>query len=166
MNIAIISDSHDNIPNIEKFIKWANGNNAGAVIHCGDICAPSIIKNFLGPKLNCPVHLIHGNVSDRELLAKVSEQFKNVTLHGDFGEVKLGGKKVAFAHYPNQAKELAELGKYDLVFYGHNHQPWDEVVGKTRMLNPGTLAGMFNRATFAVYETGTGKAELMLLEKL
>ena len=164
--IAIISDSHDNIPNIQKFLDFANKNNIEMIIHCGDLAAPSIIMKELGPKFKGPIHFIHGNVADRELNLKVADEFDHVTCHGDVGEIEVDGKKIAFCHYPNQAKELAESGKYDLVFYGHNHTPWEEQIGKTKMLNPGTLAGMFNKATFAVYDMDTDKVELILLEKI
>ena len=39
------------------------------------------------------------------------------------------------------------------------------MVGKTKLLNPGTVAGMFQKATFAIYDTKTDKAELILLEE-
>ena len=44
--------------------------------------------------------------------------------------------------------------------------PLEKLIGKTHLLNPGTLAGMFNKATFAVYDTVTDKAKLILLEKI
>jgi hypothetical protein len=34
------------------------------------------------------------------------------------------------------------------------------------LLNPGTLAGMFYKASFAIYDTQTGQAELKILEQL
>jgi len=76
------------------------------------------------------------------------------------------GKKIAFVHYPDKAEELAKTGKYDLIFYGHDHKPWEKLVGQTKMLNPGTLAGMFSKPTFAIYDTATDKAQLILLEKI
>ncbi|MFA6215936.1 MAG: YfcE family phosphodiesterase [Patescibacteria group bacterium] len=164
--IAIVSDSHDNIPNIEKFLGWVNLNQIEMIIHCGDLAAPSIIKEELGPKFAGPVHFVHGNVADRELSEKIAKQFNHVTCHGDQGELNIDGKIIAFCHYPLQAEELAQSGKYDLIFYGHDHKPWEKQIGKTRLLNPGTLAGMFNKATFAVYDTKTGQAELILLEKI
>ena len=166
MKIAIISDSHDNIVNIEKFLNWANQNKIDMIIHCGDLAAPSIISKELAPKFKGQIHFVHGNVADRELNAKFAKEFDNVTLHGDEGILKIDGKIIAFCHYPKQAEELAQSGKYDLVFYGHDHTPWEKQVNKTRLLNPGTLAGMFNKATFAVYDTKTNKAELILLEKI
>ncbi|MFH0856920.1 MAG: metallophosphoesterase family protein, partial [bacterium] len=75
-------------------------------------------------------------------------------------------KKIAFCHFPREAKDLAESGKYDFVFYGHTHKPWEEMVGKCKMLNPGTLAGMFYKATFAVWNVENDRFELKLLELL
>jgi len=177
MRIAIVSDSHDNIPNIQKFLNWVNKNNIDPVrnknsngveliIHCGDLAAPAIIVEELGPKFKKPIHFIHGNVADRELNEKISADFNHITCHGDTGEIEVDNKKIAFNHYPDEAKELARSGQYDLIFYGHSHIPWEEQIGKTKLLNPGTLAGMFGKATFAVYDTEADKAELILLEKI
>lgn len=166
MKIAIISDSHDNIPNIEKFIDYVGENNIRAVIHCGDLAAPSMIIEEFGPKLEIPFHFIHGNVADEKANSLAADHFSNVICHGRQGEIEIDGKKIAFIHYPEQAKRLAETGRYDLVFYGHNHRPWEEKIGKAKVLNPGTLAGLFQKATFAVYETQTDKARLIILEKI
>ncbi|MFA4872061.1 MAG: metallophosphoesterase family protein [Patescibacteria group bacterium] len=166
MKLAIISDSHDNIPNIEKFLDWANNNEIEMIIHCGDIAAPAVVKKVLAEKFKGPIHLVFGNVADRELLPKVCEELENITLHGDEGEIEVNGLKIAFCHFPDQAKKLAESGKYNLVFYGHTHKPWEEVINGCRVINPGTLAGMFYKATFAVYDTASGKLELKLLEIL
>ncbi|MFA5021806.1 MAG: metallophosphoesterase family protein [Patescibacteria group bacterium] len=166
MLIAIVSDSHDNIPNIEKFLAWVNKNKIELIIHCGDLAAPTIITEVLDPNFNGPIHFIHGNVADRELSEQFAKESKHAICHGDLGKLKIDGKKIVFCHYPKQAEELAKTGKYDLVFYGHNHTPWEKQIGQTRLLNPGTLAGMFNKATFAVYDTKTAKAQLILLEKI
>ena len=166
MKLAIISDTHDNVPNLEKALKWMNKNNVEQIIHCGDLCAPSILINVLAPEFSGTIHMVFGNVEDRGLLLKVVADFPNVKHYGDTGEIVIGGKKIAFVHFPEKAKQLARSGKYDLVFYGHTHTPWEEVVGKTRVINPGTLAGLFAKATFAVYNTDTGNLELKILEKL
>ena len=173
MKIAIISDTHDNVPNLEKALKWMKENKIETVIHCGDLCAPSILKTILAPQFTGPIHLVFGNVEDRDLTPQLAKEFNHITHYGDVGEVNLpaspaggGNKKIAFTHFPDKGKELAETGKYNLVFYGHNHKPWEEKIGQTRLINPGTLAGMFNKATFAVYDTATDKLELKILEQL
>ena len=91
--------------------------------------------------------------------------------------MELGGKKIAFTHFPEIAKKLAQSGEFDLVFYGHTHRAWDEKVAthpkfgkntekETHMINPGELAGQFHKPTFAVYDTQTGELQLKILEKL
>jgi uncharacterized protein len=166
MKIAIISDTHDNVPNLEKALKWMNANGVEQIIHCGDLCAPSILKEVLASGFSGPIHMVFGNVEDRDLLPEVAAKFAQVKHYGDVGEVDLGGKKIAFVHFPDKAKALAKNGKYDLVFCGHTHMPWEETVGQTKLVNPGTLAGLFAKATFAVYDTVTDRLELKILERL
>jgi putative phosphoesterase len=165
MKLAIISDSHDNIPNIEKFLAWAKANQIEEIIHCGDIAAPAMVGKFFGPA-GIKFHCVFGNVADREILPKVCERFDNVKFHGDLGELELAGQRMAFCHFPELAKELAQSGKYNLVFYGHDHKPAMENVGSGQMVNPGTLGGLFQKATFAVYDTVAKNLELKVLELL
>lgn len=172
MKIAIISDSHDNILNIEKFLSWALKNDIEAIIHCGDIAAPAIVFKVLVPNFSGPIHLVHGNVSDRPALEKICQSLDNVRLHGDQGEIVLDSGtakkfKIAFCHFPEQAKELAESGKYSLVFYGHTHKPWiEKLANGCQMINPGTLGGLFQKPTFAVYDTAANDLQLKILEQL
>ena len=172
MLIAIISDSHDNIPNIEKFLSWAKNNKVEMIIHCGDLAAPSMINELFSKEFTGPMHLVFGNVADREILPQVCSKYPNIKLHGDEGEVFLteenGAKiKIAFCHFPDEAKRLAETGKYSLVFYGHTHKPWMETLpNNCQLINPGTLGGVFNKATFAVCDTATGMLELKVMETI
>ncbi|MFA6918878.1 MAG: YfcE family phosphodiesterase [Patescibacteria group bacterium] len=167
MKIAIISDSHDNIYNIEKFLDYAEKNKIEMIIHCGDLAAPSMLKNEFGPKFRGPFHFIHGNVADREVNEKVAKEFIQMTCHGDEGKLNIDGQRIGFCHYPDQAKVMAASGDYDLVFYGHNHKPWMETLENgCQLINPGTLAGLFNKATFSVYNTDSKEIELVLLEQI
>jgi hypothetical protein len=166
MRIAILSDSHDNIPNILKALDWINQAGISLIIHCGDLAAPAVLSKVIMPKFSGEFHFVHGNVGDPELLEKIAKDFPNVTVHGEVGQIELDNRKIAFTHFPEKALELAKKGTFDLVFYGHTHKPWEEKIGDCRMVNPGTLAGMFYKATFAVYDTATDKLELKILERI
>ncbi|MBI4359364.1 MAG: YfcE family phosphodiesterase [Candidatus Nealsonbacteria bacterium] len=168
MKIAIVSDSHDNWTTTEKALRWLKKKRVGSLIHCGDVCSPSMLKE-MSRLFRGEIHLVFGNVDGDPysmLKAKEKGELPNVVFHGDAGELNAGGKKMAFCHKPLPAQGLSLSGKYDLVFYGHTHQPWEEKVGNCRVVNPGTLAGLFSKATFAVYDTKTDKLELKLVEKL
>jgi hypothetical protein len=152
MKIAIVADTHNNWANFKKAIEWIKKEKIQLILHCGDIQSQEIIddakKTFGGD-----IKFVKGN-ADWNLYIP------------DKLELEFDGKKIAFTHFPNGAKKLAQSGKFDLVFYGHTHRPWDEKVGNCHMINPGELAGQFSKPTFAVYDTATGKLELKILEKL
>lgn len=167
MKIAIISDSHDNIPNIDKMLDFIKKQGVKTIIHCGDVCAPSVMK-YLAEKFDGQIHLVFGNVDgDHDMMNQLAkEKLKNVKIYGEIGEIDLEGKKIAFTHQPKKAKEIAQSKKYGFIFYGHTHTPWEETIGQTKLINPGTLAGLFAKATFAIYDTKLDKLELKILEKL
>jgi len=153
MKFAIVSDTHDNMGNFTKVIDFLNSEKITTMLHCGDICNPYTIEEA-AKKFKGKIYYARGNgdyhVQDVE----------------DMVELDLGEKKVAFIHYPDLAKKLAESGKYDLVFYGHTHKPWEEKVGECRLINPGEVAGQRFKATFAIYDTETDHLELKILEKM
>lgn len=155
MKIAIISDSHDNMKNIEKFMKIAE--QFDAIIHCGDMCMPAPI--WFGLKI--PVYYTFGNVDQGAAyeIMKRSQgtQFK---VFKPFGEIELSGKKIAFVHYPELAFGLACTKKYDAVFHGHTHISKKEKIGRCLLVNPGEIMGRKNKPTYAIYDTETNEIEI------
>ncbi len=166
MKILIISDSHDNVINLEKVLKWAQASKVSAIIHAGDLSAPGILKNTLAPEFTRDIYLINGNVADKELLPKVSAGFAHVHYLGDEGEVLLEGKKIFLTHFPERAQAVGAAGVYDLVIFGHTHQAELSRSGKTKLINPGTVGGLYNVASFAVYDTKENSVEIFQLDKI
>ncbi|MCR4406428.1 MAG: metallophosphatase family protein [Anaerolineae bacterium] len=151
MKIAIISDTHDNIWKLAEVLERLK--DADVLIFCGDFCAPftlaQIAEGFSGP-----VHVVFGNNDgDPLLLAQVAVKAGNVTLHGFFAYLELGGRKVAVVHYPPLARDLAASGRHDLVCHGHDHRANVEQMGHTLLVDPGEVMGRFGRSTYAVYDT-------------
>ncbi len=164
MKFAIVADTHDNLATFNKIITWLNGQGITLLLHCGDICTEDTIKeaekNFKGEIKFC-----RGNGD------------YNMDMVPDMLELEVGKKHIAMVHYPEEAKKLAESGKYELVFYGHTHKPWEEKVlvppkpngeggGTCRLVNPGEAAGQYQKPTFAVYNTETDLLELKIVERL
>jgi len=90
----------------------------------------------------------------------VATQAGNVTLHGEFAELELGGRVIAATHYPAIAAGLAASDRYDLVCCGHSHRAAEERVGHTLLINPGEVMGRFGRSTYVLYDTHMGEATL------
>lgn len=153
MKIAIVSDTHNNWGNFEKAIKWINKENIQLILHCGDIQSQETVS--AAKKLfNGEIKFVKGN-GDWDLPDLPTEL-----------ELEFNKKRIAFVHFPYEAKRMAQSNKFDLVFYGHTHRPWDEKIGNCHMINPGELAGQFYKPTFAVYDTNTDELQLKILERL
>ena len=166
MKIIIISDIHDNWANLDRFMMQVRDEkNLKTVICCGDVCAPATLKKLAEGLPDKKIYLVYGNVDgDHEMDEKFAGDTGNVEIMGEVGELTLGGKKIAFTHKPDKAKELAKTGKYNVVFYGHTHKPWEEKIGKTILLNPGELTYFFYTPTYAIYDLSKMKAKLKLLK--
>ncbi|MFA5075983.1 MAG: YfcE family phosphodiesterase [Patescibacteria group bacterium] len=162
MSIAIMSDSHDNLPNINEALKIINQAQIQTIIHCGDVCSAEVTR-YISKHFTGQIHLIAGNVAGDHAKKIKRYRLKNVTFYNQTGTIKIANKTIGFAHQPAEAKQLAATGGYDLVFYGHTHRPWEETIGQTRLVNPGTLAGLFARPTFAIYNPTTNQLELKIL---
>jgi hypothetical protein len=160
MLIAVLSDIHDNIWNLADALEQVRATGAGALIFCGDFCAPFTLSQ-LGQNFDGPVHCVFGNNDgDPRLLVRNAQAAGNVTLHGQYAELDLGGRRIAVNHYPEIARRLAESGRFDLVCYGHNHEAQVERVGDTVLANPGEVMGRFGKPTFGLYDGDTGRFEL------
>ena len=163
--IAIISDSHDNLANIKKTFDFLKKEMVKTVLHCGDISTLLTLKEILN-QFSGKIYIVFGNADkDNFEVTKMGVNSQScLKVLGELGEIKINGKNIAFTHFPKLARELAESKKYDLVFYGHTHKPWEEKIGKTRLINPGNLAGIYYKATFATYDTKLNKLELKILD--
>ncbi|MEA3338043.1 MAG: metallophosphoesterase [Chloroflexota bacterium] len=160
MRIAVISDVHDNIWNLSDALDRIAEQEAGALIFCGDFCAPFTLAQ-IGQDFNGPVHCVFGNNDgDPRLLLANAQAAGNVTLHGEFAELAFDGRRVAVNHYPEIAQYLARSGEFDLVCYGHNHQAKVERMGKTILANPGEVMGRFGDPTYGIYDSGMGDFSL------
>lgn len=163
MKLAILSDSHDHIPNLRRAISRAREAGARVCFHCGDLISPfmvPVLAEFPGP-----VHLILGNNrGDPHLLEKQVARFENVHFHGEFAFLEEGGLSIAMVHYPELARGFAATGDYDLVLCGHTHVYKVLRVGRALVINPGEILGKEGTPTFVLYDTESGEVERVELE--
>lgn len=151
MNIAIISDTHDNIWKLEDAMPHLR--SADAIIHCGDLCAPFMLKRLGEGLPEKPVHIVWGNNDgDPFLISKVASSFPEIQIHGQLAQLELDGVRIGVNHYPVIARDLARSGSYDLVCYGHDHTAHESMVGGCLLLNPGELMGLKGKSTLAIVE--------------
>lgn len=175
MKLAIISDTHDNIPNLKKVLDYCRENKIEKLIHCGDLAEIEtldyIIENFFGDIFWTYGNMDGGHSADYSFS---DGKYRGINIFSKHGEVEIANKKIAFVHYPDYAKSLCEDGRFDFVFYGHTHKPWTEIVEtykngsihKTEMLNPGNISNERYQPTFAVWNSLTEKFQLVRVNEL
>ena len=158
MQVAILSDIHDNIPKLREALK--KGSEAETLICCGDLCSPFIAKE-LGRGFSRDIHVVFGNNDgDRFRIAANAAKFPQLRFHGEFVELHLGGKRFAVNHFDNLGRAMAEGGTFDVVCFGHNHQFELTQLERTLIINPGEVfGGLTGHSTMVLFDTKAGHAE-------
>lgn len=167
MEIAIVSDIHDNLKHLNTVLDICESREIEHVICCGDLCSPFVISALGESNLN--VYIVFGNNDgDQYNMTRLAEEYSNLHLYGEYigdeeNPLILDGVTIGVTHYPFYAKTMVKTGWYDAVFFGHSHKFHKQKFGKSLFLNPGEVAGIFNEATFAIYDTefrGCEKVEI------
>lgn len=150
MLIAVISDTHMTTPPAwldavyERYLAPAD-----ALLHCGDITTPATWSYFMQhPNFHC----VRGNCDWDPSLVDMLEPMLSVQLdsltvgmtHG-WGPRSQVPVKVAEAFGPD----------YDLICYGHTHNPDWTVRNGVQMCNPGSLGESGSLAHIAVADNGS-----------
>ncbi len=155
MKICIVSDSHDNRPLLRAAVEDARDRGAEAVLHCGDVVAPSTLSVL--QDLGLPVHVIHGNnTGDLYMMSRIASRPGSVVrFYGQDAGIELGGRRIFLVHYPHYAEAMATTGRWDLVCCGHDHKAAITRVrnlegSETPVVNPGTVGGVGAPATYAI----------------
>jgi putative phosphoesterase len=153
MKICILSDSHDHAPLLYAAIADAKKLGAEAILHCGDIVAPSTLAKVRD--LNVPIHAIHGNnTGDLYHLSRLAKKTNNlIQYYGQDATFTLAERRIFLVHYPHYARAMAVTGDYDLVCCGHNHIVSVESIKNikgtnTIVCNPGSVGGVGTTPTY------------------
>lgn len=159
MLIGIISDSHDNLPNLRYALAALAEKGVKTVFHCGDLISPFVTKELgtFCEKHDGQIHTVFGNNDGNRFLALTVKNAAapGVTHHGEFGFVDVDGHKIGFTHYKEYAIGFAASGQCDAAFFGHTHQFYEERVEGRLVLNPGELLGLVGRPAYCLYNTET-----------
>jgi putative phosphoesterase len=165
MLIGVIADTHDNLPLVEKAVKYLNDQKVGLVLHAGDYVAGFVIPKF--KQLNCKLIGVFGNNDgDHELLKKRFSETTNCTIHDRFAAVEVEGYRIAVLHGEETEllNAIIDSGYFNAVIHGHSHNKSIENKGKTLAINPGELCGyLTGKSTIAILDTIKQEAKIIEL---
>lgn len=162
MKIGILSDTHNNLENLEKALDRFRQEEITTIIHCGDLTDASLARRMTGFRVICV--LGNGDYASGEirntLMALNPENYCGLIYKGS-----IDGVQIAATHgHLDVVDELLASGVYTYVFKGHSHYHKDELHGSTRLINPGALGGLRREnRQFCILDLATGKAQFVVV---
>jgi hypothetical protein len=161
MLIGLMSDSHDNVPQIKKAVSYFNKNNVDLVLHAGDIVAPFCADELI--KLKSKFVAVFGNNDGEKNMWRQRVKGWGEIFEGYY-EAVIEGEKLLLMHEPYHLEELAISGAYGVIVYGHTHKPAKQMIGKTLTVNPGETGGWTTgKSTVAIMDLPGKEVEFIKL---
>ena len=133
---------------------------ASRIIHLGDVGNEAVLDLLAGIEAT----VVFGNCDDERSLARYAQALGIHVVHpGAVIEVK--SKRIGLTHGHIES-EVARLFAEDLdiLLHGHTHEIRDDLVGRTRVLNPGALHRA-SRHTALLLEPATGLVEWIEIDE-
>ncbi|MFA5117668.1 MAG: metallophosphoesterase [Candidatus Omnitrophota bacterium] len=154
MKIGLLSDTHDNLPHIDKAVLFFNRQKVDFVLHAGDFVAPFSVLRL--KTLHCDWRGVFGNNDgERTGLTGVSQgKITEAPLR-----LKLGGIAITLVHDLKQLDLKREGSR--LVVCGHTHKPEIIIQPEVTVINPGECGGwLTGESTVSIVELPALRAEL------
>ena len=141
MKIGVVSDTHNNLKNIEIIINLFNEIKVPIVIHTGDISNANTLEQF--SKLNSKLIGVYGNNDRNELGLEEVAQKNKFQFQDPPRKLSLLDREIVIFHEPDKIDQfLSENKLIDVVLYGHTHRYENNTRNGVLFFNPGESAGM------------------------
>ncbi len=141
MKIGVVSDTHNNLKNIDKIISLFNEEKISLVIHTGDIANARSLERF--SKLDCKLIGVYGNNDRYECGIKEIAEKNNFLFQEPPSLLALCQKNIAIFHEPDLIDDfLLQNQSTNIVIHGHTHRYRNEIKNGVLFFNPGESAGM------------------------
>ena len=104
MKIGVVSDTHNNLKNIEAIINLFNDEKVSLVIHTGDISNANSLEKF--SELKCELIGVYGNNDRNELGIKEVALKNNFNFQEPPRKLNLNHREIAIFHEPDNIEEF------------------------------------------------------------
>ncbi len=165
LKVGIMSDTHDNLPLIDKAVQRLNLENADLVLHAGDYIAPFVIPRFKPLKARM-IGVFGNNDGDHELMRKRLGDAPNMEIRGFFAQIMVDKLRIAMVHGSDVEllNALVDCAGFDVVVHGHTHGAQITRKGRTLQISPGEVCGyLTGKSTIALFDTKRKLATILEL---
>ena len=190
MKLGIISDTHDDLSNVDSAISIFNREKVSRVVHAGDFIFPGVVERFRNLESAKLIGVLGNNDGEKFGLLKKFEEIGGELKRTDLGEiVDDDNQNLRIAVYHGTDQNLREAaiqsGVYDVFIHGHTHvKRWaqkqikfSDKEKKIVILNPGTAHRNFptfppagtgwdeDKPAVIIYDTITKEIRFFLLSE-
>lgn len=156
--LGILSDTHGDATRARRAIELLRARGAGRIIHLGDIGSESVLDHLAGLEST----IVFGNCDDARSLWRYAKFLGIEVVHPAAiidvksvrGAIRIG---ITHGHLLDEIDQLFRA-EVDILLHGHTHVARDDMVGLTRVMNPGALHRA-DRKTAMLLDLATGEAE-------
>jgi putative phosphoesterase len=157
--LGVISNSDGRAESVASAVNIFKSAGAEYVIHLGDVGGRHVL-DALGENVHAA--FVWGDRDrDRMGLLRYAHSI-GVECMGLMGDLDIDGKKIAVLHGDDRKlmRKLLDEQQHDYLLCGHEATVEDYKVGKTRILNPGSLRGAQSGSALLL-NPGDGKIQLV-----
>lgn len=164
MRLAVLSDTHNHTGNLKNAILRLRQENIETVLHCGDITELETALLLVEFRLICTFGNgdLNADQIHKSLLYYREDNFGGIIFRGELDGVRVAA---THGHLEGVVENLVESRDYAFVFHGHTHRREDNMVGSTRVVNPGALGGLHvEKRSFLIFDTQSGKLDFQIFQ--
>ncbi len=139
MKIGVVSDTHNNLRNVQKIVELFNAAGVERVIHTGDITQAKTVEVLA--QLHAPVFGVFGNNDQERHTLEEAMRTHGFDFRDPPYHLEWAGREIIVVHDPLEFD--GHLGQHhELALHGHTHRYRLETLGRTTtVFNPGECAG-------------------------
>ena len=153
--LGVISDTHGKAERTELGLRLLEDAGAELFLHLGDIGSDAVIDRMVGRN----VRIVLGNV-DPPAIGHYASLVDLVVDHPTMC-LEVAGRRIGATHgHLDSELDRLMVEKPDYLLHGHTHVARDQMIGETRVLNPGAVQ---RAATWsvAILEPGNDRFEIL-----
>ena len=138
MRIGVVSDTHNNLPNVRRIVELFAEAGVDRVVHTGDITQPKTLRALA--ELRRPLVGVFGNndLGERQSLEAAAREL-GIELADSPLELEWAGRRILVVHDPRELEN--QLAGHDVALHGHTHERRIDRSTSCLIFNPGECAG-------------------------
>jgi hypothetical protein len=156
MRIGVMADSHGEVLRTRRAIELLRNECCDRLIHLGDFETCEVLDELI----DLPVDIVLGNCDSPSLIGGHAARV-GINNHHPAGLLDIDGSLIAFLHGDDQRQfDSFVADGVPWLLHGHTHCRSNEIVDRTRVVNPGALhrAAIY---TVAVIDVAAGSVQFL-----